>query len=83
MCLGLGNTPIERQAAYRALFCEQLPAPLVEDINQATLSGLALGNDKFRQQIQQLTGQSVTSGKPGRPSRERRTAQPDDNPYKP
>lgn len=52
----MGNTPIELQAAYRALFCEQLPAPLVEDISKATLSGLALSNDKFRQQ---LTGQSV------------------------
>lgn len=79
--LGLGNTPIERQAAYRALFCEQLPAPLVEDISKATLSGLALGNDKFRQQIQQLTGQSVTPGQPGRPPRRRRTPQPDDNHY--
>ena len=65
----LGDTPIERQAAYRALFCEQLPAQLVESINQATLSGLALGNDKFRQQIKQLTGQSVQPGKPGRPLR--------------
>lgn len=65
----LGDTPTERQAAYRALFCEQLPAQLVENINQATLSGLALGNDKFRQQIKQLTGQSVQPGKPGRPLR--------------
>src|SRR5690606_3864148 len=77
--LGLGSTPIERQAAYRDLFREQLPAPLVEDIRKATLSGLALGNDKFRQQIQQLTGQSVKPGEPGRPPRQRRAALPDDN----
>jgi len=55
----------ERLAAYRALFCEQLLASLVEDIGKATFSGLALGNDKFRQQIQQPTGQSVKPGKPG------------------
>src|SRR5690606_5630861 len=62
----LGDTPTERQAAYRALFCEQLPAQLVENINQATLSGLALGNDKFRQQIKQLTGQAVKPHTPRR-----------------
>jgi len=29
-----GQYAIERQATYRALFCEQLPAPLVEDISK-------------------------------------------------
>jgi len=42
MYLELGNTPIERQAAYRALFCELLPALMVEDISKATVRGLAL-----------------------------------------
>ena len=75
----LGSTSIAPQAAYRALFCEQLPPPLVEVISKAALSGLTLGNDKFRQQIQQLTGQSVQPSKPGRPTQQGQIAKPDNN----
>ncbi|WP_339650713.1 transposase [Halopseudomonas pelagia] len=66
----LGSTPEDRQVAYRALFAEQLPAELIEEISQATLSGLALGNERFKSQIESLTGQSVQPGKTGRPARQ-------------
>ncbi|WP_093391972.1 hypothetical protein [Halopseudomonas xinjiangensis] len=63
----LGNTQAERQVAYRQLFKEVLPDHLVEAIRTTTLSGLALGNDKFKRDIEMLSGQSVSAGKPGRP----------------
>ncbi|WP_022962860.1 transposase [Halopseudomonas pelagia] len=66
----LGKTPEDRQLAYRALFVEQLAVELIETISQATLSGLALGNDRFKSQIESLTGQSVQSGKTGRPAKQ-------------
>lgn len=63
----LGNDCEDRQTAYRALFSEQLPARLVEAINDATLSGLALGNDRFKDRIEALTGQIARPRKIGRP----------------
>jgi putative transposase len=65
-----GTTPSERQCAYQALFKEVLPNDLVETIRTTTLSGLALGNDRFKQEIEALTGQSVRAGKPGRRAKE-------------
>ncbi|WOD12157.1 transposase [Pseudomonas sp. NyZ704] len=66
----LGRTPEDRQSAYRSLFTKQLPIELIEKISQATLSGLALGNERFKNQIENLTGQSVQAGKTGRPSKQ-------------
>ncbi len=63
----LGSTQAERQSAYRELFKEVLPEDLVEAIRTTTISGLALGNDKFKREIETLTGQSVSAAKPGRP----------------
>ena len=40
-----------------------------ENLVLCNICGLVLGNDKFRRQIKQLTGQSVQPGKPGRPFR--------------
>lgn len=66
----LGNTPESRQSVYRILFSEQLPAELIEPISQTTLSGLALGNNRFKDQIQRLTGQSARAGNAERPGKE-------------
>ena len=43
----LGNTPFERQAAYRALFAKALDASVVTRIDDATEHGWALGNADF------------------------------------
>jgi putative transposase len=56
--------------AYQAQFKEVLPNDLVETIRTTTLSELALGNDRFKQEIEALTGQSVRAGKPGRRPKE-------------
>lgn len=66
----LGNDCNARQVAYRTLFSDQLPTDIIESISNATLSGLALGNDRFRDQIEALTGQSARPGKVGRPGKD-------------
>ena len=63
----LGKDDDGRQAAYRRLFTEQLPAGIVETISNTTLSGLALGNDQFQNRIEALTGLPVRPRKTGRP----------------
>tara|TARA_R110000850_G_C9984501_1_gene466296 strand:- start:1313 stop:1912 length:600 start_codon:yes stop_codon:yes gene_type:complete len=68
----LGSTQTERQSAYRELFRQVLTDDLVEAIRTNTLSGLALGNDKFKREIEALTGQSVSAGKRGRPARDQK-----------
>ncbi|WP_143069622.1 hypothetical protein [Halopseudomonas yangmingensis] len=57
------------QSAYRELFKEVLEDGLVEAIRTSTLSGLPMGNDKFKREIEVLTGQSASPGKPGRPTK--------------
>jgi len=54
--LALGLTRKSRQFAYRELVAQQLPCDVVTDIRQALNTGLVLGNDCFREQVQKLTG---------------------------
>jgi putative transposase len=64
----LGNTPFEREAAYRDLLAEILPSDLSQQITSATLRGWALGSTAF---LQELANQNArrSSAKPrGRPS---------------
>ena len=65
----LGSTQAERQSAYRQLFKEMSPDHLVEAIRTTTISGLALGNERFQREIELLSGQSVSAGKPARSPR--------------
>ena len=55
--LALGSTEGERQSAYRDLFKNQLSNSQITGIRQAINTGLALGNDRFRAEAEQLTGQ--------------------------
>jgi REP-associated tyrosine transposase len=55
--IALGQTRASRSRAYRALFSSELDATVIADIRQALTTGLVLGNDKFRQEIEHLTGQ--------------------------
>jgi putative transposase len=63
----LGKTAEERQNAYRALFRTQLDAEAINDIRLALNQSQPLGNERFYQHIEQMTGQR-REGKPrGRP----------------
>ena len=53
----LGNTPLQRAAAYREFFKTQLADKLIDDIRAAVNQGLVLGTDRFRAEVEQLTGQ--------------------------
>lgn len=55
--LALGSSAIARRRAYRALFTDQMDTELVKDIRRALNTGLVLGNDRFRAEIEQLTDQ--------------------------
>ena len=50
----LGNTANARQAAYRALFKHHIDPDTLSAIRQATNKAWVLGNDRFRERIEQL-----------------------------
>jgi putative transposase len=50
--LALGNLAPQRQAAYRALFQAHIDDKTLEEIRQATQKGWALGNDRFKDEIE-------------------------------
>ena len=66
--LELGSSTSERARAYRAGFSEALETTLVEDIRFAADTGLVLGSERFRSEVERLKlgswgrGQSLGSG---------------------
>jgi len=65
--LSLGGTDTERQDNYRALFRAQLDGEAINDIRLALLQSQPLGNERFYQHIEQMTGQRRESKPRGRP----------------
>ncbi|NOT20257.1 MAG: transposase [Sideroxydans sp.] len=65
--LSLGTTDEERQSAYRALFRAQLDDHAISDIRLALNQNQPLGNERFYQHIEQMTGQRRESKPRGRP----------------
>lgn len=59
----LGHDASSRQSAYRALFEHQIPDRTMDEIRAATNKAWALGNERFLQQIADLT-QRQTQPKP-------------------
>jgi putative transposase len=65
--LALANTPKIRQENYRELFKYELEDELLENIRFASNQGMALGNERFKAEIESLTGRRMTAKKMGRP----------------
>lgn len=63
----LGNTPFQREAAYRELSSQSLSPTQITQINQALLKGWALGSERYLHSLQQRTEQRVVPAKRGRP----------------
>lgn len=63
-------TANERQSAYRELFKQHIAVELLTNIHDSAVKGLALGNDKFKENIEFLSGRRVTEGKRGRPKKQ-------------
>ncbi len=65
----LGNTPFQREAAYKTL-SEFVPqASLVEEIETATQKAWALGSEEFKRQLAKLTPRRLSPVPRGRPSK--------------
>ncbi|MBL7004514.1 MAG: transposase [Gammaproteobacteria bacterium] len=67
----LGNTQLERNDAYRDLFKVHVEETLLKEIRSSVNKGLALGNAKFKEDIELLTKRRVTAKQVGRPKREK------------
>ncbi|HEX7910343.1 MAG TPA: transposase [Paraburkholderia sp.] len=71
----LGNTPFERQRAYREL-CEQpLDERETSQLQQATLKGWVLGSDTYREWAARAANRRVSPLPRGRPRKVRETPQ--------
>ena len=63
----LGNTPFQREAAYKTL-SEFVPqVSLVEEIETATQKAWALGSEEFKRQLAKLTPRRLSPAARGRP----------------
>ena len=71
--LTLAKNDAERQQAYRGLF-SQMDEALLGDIRNAVKSGMALGNERFKQEVAALTGRRQHPEKRGRPKGWRKPA---------
>ena len=63
----LGNTPFERDAAYRVLLDQPLSAAQVAAVEASTPKGWALGPGEFLAGLGQATDRRVAIGRRGRP----------------
>jgi putative transposase len=64
--LQLGANKVQRIKAYRALFTEVLSEDDISRIRESLTRGHALGNDRFRAEMERLTGIRQSAAKPGR-----------------
>lgn len=65
--LSLGRDPIDRQSNYRELFVHQIEGELLKEIRDSTHKGMAVGSERFKEEIEFLTGRRLKSKKRGRP----------------
>lgn len=63
----LGNTPFEREAAYRDRLTQGLPATQAEALRQAALGGWAAGSAVFAAQVAEATARPAQPRPRGRP----------------
>jgi putative transposase len=54
--LSLGLDEEERQEAYRKLFEHEIDGILITEIRRNTQQGFALGNEKFKREVEEMTG---------------------------
>ena len=66
--LRLGDTKNKRMKNYRALFSDHVEADLLEEIRSSLNKGLAIGHDRFKEEIEELTGRRLKPKKAGRPA---------------
>ncbi len=67
---GLGQNRADRLVAYRELFKAHLEDEIINNIQQATNGNFALGNEKFKAEIEKMLNRRARPGKSGRPRNE-------------
>ena len=67
----LGLSHVARQGTYRQLFQADIRVNELEAIRKATNTGWVLGNDRFREKIEQLSGRCASPKPRGRPRKEK------------
>ncbi|OEU57358.1 MAG: transposase [Desulfobulbaceae bacterium S3730MH12] len=65
--LSLGRDSSARQKNYRELFTHHVDGELLKEIRSNTHKGMAIGNDRFKEELETLTGRRLKSKKRGRP----------------
>ncbi|MCK4840260.1 MAG: transposase [Methylococcales bacterium] len=65
--LRLGGTKNERLENYRALFAHHVERGLLEEIRLSVNKEMAIGHDRFKEEIEALTGRRLKPQKVGRP----------------
>jgi len=65
--LQLGADSSIRQRIYRELFKNHVDGQLLEEIRGNSHKGMAVGNDRFKEELEELTGRRLRSKKRGRP----------------
>ena len=65
--LRIERTDTARREAYRALCKAHLEVEMLDNIRQSTNGNFALGDERFKKQIEKALGQRARRGKPGRP----------------
>lgn len=68
----LGNTPFERELAYRALLQEGVPELVQRQLRQAVMSGRPFGSTEFLAEVSRLSGRPVSVRPRGRPPKSAR-----------
>jgi putative transposase len=68
----LGNTPFDRQAAYRRLFDQAPVESEVDLLRSAIQGGWAVGGEQFRSAVSEIAGRRLTRRPRGRPTTSRR-----------
>ena len=63
----LGETPEQKQEAYRALFRSQLDPQILAEMRTALNGELVTGSERFKAEIEMALGRRVQPGRRGRP----------------
>jgi len=68
--LALGNTNQERQAAYQALFDDQMDTQGLTEIRDSLNQCRVLGGQAFKDQIEKTLSRRIRPGEAGRPRKD-------------
>ena len=69
----LGNTPFDREAAYKSLMEQGLSASEIATLGNAARKGWALGSERFKAELEKQVNRRVAPARRGRPAKPRAT----------